>query len=63
VVGQPEGRRTLERPRPKGEYNIERDIHEVEWDAVAWINLIQHAVLGTIIIHSVQYIPGAFLTS
>jgi hypothetical protein len=68
MVGQPEGRRPLERPKPKWEYNIERGLHEIEWDAVAWINLIKHknrrhAVLNTIIIHRVTYIPGAFLTS
>jgi hypothetical protein len=40
MVGQPEGRRPLRRPRPKWKYNIERDVHEIEWDAVNWINLI-----------------------
>jgi len=68
MVGQPEGRRPLERPRPKWEYNIERDVHEIEWDAVAWINLIKHknrqrAVLNRIIIHRDPYIHGAFFTS
>jgi len=68
MVGQPEGRRPLERPRPKWEYNIEKGVREIEWDAVAWINLIQHknrrhAVLTMIIIHRVPYILGTFLTS
>jgi hypothetical protein len=68
MARQCEGRRPLGRTRLKWEYNFERNVHEIEWDAIAWINLIQHknsrhVILNTIIIHRFPYIPGAFLTS
>jgi hypothetical protein len=64
MVGKPERRRTLGRPRPKWQYNIERDVQEIEWYAVNWINLTRHKdrrhnVLNTIIIHPLY--SGGFL--
>ena len=38
LVGHPEGRRPLGRPRHKWEDNIKMDLQEVEWEA--WTGLI-----------------------
>jgi len=38
VVGKPEGRRPLGRPRHRWEDNIKMDLYEVEWGA--WTGLI-----------------------
>ncbi|KAJ4449133.1 hypothetical protein ANN_00528 [Periplaneta americana] len=41
VVGRPEGKRPLERPRRRWEDNIEMDLREVGYDDRDWINLAQ----------------------
>jgi hypothetical protein len=41
LVGKPEGRRTLGRPRRKWEDNIKIDLREVGWGGMDWINLAQ----------------------
>jgi hypothetical protein len=43
LVGKPEGRRPLERPRHRWEDNIKMDLREVGWGggAVDWIDLAQ----------------------
>jgi hypothetical protein len=41
LVGKPEGRRPLVRPRRKWEDNIKMDLREVGWGDVDWINLAQ----------------------
>jgi hypothetical protein len=40
LVGRPEGRRPLGRPRHKWEDNIKMDLQEVEWGGMAWTGLI-----------------------
>jgi hypothetical protein len=41
LVGRPEGRRPLGRPRRRWEDNIKRDIREVGWKDMNWIDLAQ----------------------
>jgi hypothetical protein len=41
VVGKPEGRRPLGRPRCRWEDNIKTDLREVGWGCVDWIGLAQ----------------------
>jgi hypothetical protein len=41
LVGKPEGRRPLERPRRRWEHNIKMDLREVEWGGIDWIDLAQ----------------------
>jgi hypothetical protein len=42
LVGKPEGRRPLERPRHRWEDNIEMDLREVGWGGgIDWINLAE----------------------
>jgi hypothetical protein len=39
LVGKPEGRKALERPRRRWEDNIKMDLREVGWEGMDWINL------------------------
>jgi hypothetical protein len=39
LVGKPEGRRPLGRPRLRWEDNIKMDLREVGWGGVDWIDL------------------------
>jgi hypothetical protein len=39
LEGKPEGKRLLERPRPRWMDNIKIDPVEIEWDGVDWIDL------------------------
>jgi hypothetical protein len=41
LVGRPEGRRTLGRPRRGWEDNINMDLREIEFGDVDWIDLAQ----------------------
>jgi hypothetical protein len=41
LVGKPEGRRALERPRRRWEDNIKMDLREVGWGGADWIGLAQ----------------------
>ncbi|KAJ4439968.1 hypothetical protein ANN_08099 [Periplaneta americana] len=41
LVGRPEGKRPLERPRHRWEDNIKMDLREVGYDDKEWINLVQ----------------------
>jgi hypothetical protein len=41
LVGKPEGKRPLERPRRRWVNNIKVDLREIEWDGMDWINLDQ----------------------
>jgi hypothetical protein len=41
LVGRPEGRRPLGRPRRRWENSIKMDLQEVGWDVVAWIDMAQ----------------------
>jgi hypothetical protein len=41
LVGKPEGRRPLGRPRRILEDNIKMDLQEAEWNGVVWIDMAQ----------------------
>jgi hypothetical protein len=41
LVGKPEGRRPLERPRRRWEFNIRMDFREMECGCVDWMELAQ----------------------
>jgi hypothetical protein len=41
LVGKPEGRRPLGRPRRRLEDNIKMDLLDVGWGSVDWIDLAQ----------------------
>jgi hypothetical protein len=42
LVGKPEGKRPLGRPRPRWVDNIRTDLGEVGWCDVDWIDLAQN---------------------
>jgi hypothetical protein len=39
LVGMPEGRRSLGRPRRRWVDNIKMDVRGIEWDGMDWIDL------------------------
>jgi hypothetical protein len=41
LVGKPEGRRPLGRPRRRWVYNVKKDLREIGWVGVDWIELAQ----------------------
>jgi hypothetical protein len=41
LVGKPEGKRLLGRPRRRWVNNIKVDLREIEWDSLDWIDLAQ----------------------
>jgi hypothetical protein len=41
LVGKPEGKRPLGRPRLKWEDNIRMDLREIRWGGMDWIDLAQ----------------------
>jgi hypothetical protein len=41
LVGKPEGRRPLGRPRPRSVDNIKIDLREKGWDGVDWMDLAE----------------------
>jgi hypothetical protein len=41
LVGKPQGRRPLGRPRSRWVDNIKIDVRKIEWDGMDWINLAQ----------------------
>jgi hypothetical protein len=42
LIGKPEGKRPLLRPRGRWENNIRMDLREIGWGGVDWINLTQN---------------------
>jgi hypothetical protein len=40
LVGKPEGKTLLGRPRRRWVYNIKLDLREIEWDDMDWISLV-----------------------
>jgi hypothetical protein len=41
LVGKPEGKRPLGRPRCRWVYNIKMDLREIGWNGMDWIDLAQ----------------------
>jgi hypothetical protein len=44
LVGKPEGKRPLGRPRCRWEDNTKMDLKEIGWGGMAWIHLAQDKV-------------------
>jgi hypothetical protein len=42
LVGKPEGKRPLGRPRRSWEDNIKMDIRKIVWSGIDWIDLAQN---------------------
>jgi hypothetical protein len=41
LVGKPEARRQLGRPRRRCVHNIKMDLREIGWDGIDWVDLAQ----------------------
>jgi hypothetical protein len=41
LVGRPEGKRPLGRPRRRWVGNIKMNLREIRWDGVDWIDVVQ----------------------
>jgi hypothetical protein len=41
LVGKPEGKRPLDRPRRKWVEDIKMDLREIGWGGMEWIDLVQ----------------------
>jgi hypothetical protein len=68
LVGKPEGKTSLGRPRHRWEDNIQIDLREIEWGGVDWINLVQdrdkwRALVSTVMTFRVPLNVGKFLSS
>jgi hypothetical protein len=67
LVGKPEGKRPLGRPRRRWVYNIKMDHGEIGWDGMDWIDLGQErdqwrALLNTVMNIRVPLNAGKFLS-
>jgi hypothetical protein len=66
LVGQPEGKRPLGRPRRRWVDNIKLDLREIGWDVVDWMDMAQdrdqwRALVNTVLNIRVPYNAGKFL--
>jgi hypothetical protein len=54
LVGKPEGRRPLGRPRRRWVDNIKMDLREIGWDDVHWVDLAQDRDQWRALVNSVM---------
>jgi len=54
LVGKPEGKRPLGRPRSKWEDNIKMDLQEVGFRGVGWIDLVQGRESCRVLVNAVM---------
>jgi hypothetical protein len=54
LVGKPEGKRPLGRPRRRWVDNIKIDLRELGWDGVDWIDLAQDRVQWRALVNTVM---------
>jgi hypothetical protein len=66
LVGNPQGKRPVGRPRRRWVDNIKVDLREIGWDGMNWIDLAQDqcgALLNTVMNLRVPENAGKFLSS
>jgi hypothetical protein len=54
LVGRPEGKRPLGRPRYRWEDNIKMDLGEIGIDGTNWIRLIQDSIRWRVFVNTVM---------
>jgi hypothetical protein len=54
LVGKPEGKRALERPRRRWEDGLKMDFREIGWGGVEWIHLAQARDLWRALVNAVM---------
>jgi hypothetical protein len=52
LVGNPEGKRQLGRPRCRWVDNIKMDLREIGWDGMDWIDLPQDRDQGSALVNT-----------
>jgi hypothetical protein len=68
LVGNPQGKTPLGRPRRRWVDNIKMDLRDIRWDGMDWIELAQdrdqwRALVNTVMNHHVPYNFWKFLSS
>jgi len=63
LVGRPEGKRPLGRPRRRWEDNINMDLRATGIDGANWIRLVQDRVHWRTFVSTIMNFPGYCLTS
>jgi hypothetical protein len=59
LVGKPEGKRSLGRPRRRWEDNIRMDLREMEWEIVNWMHLAHDWDQWLSLVNMVVNLPAA----
>jgi hypothetical protein len=54
LVGKPEGKRPLGRPRYRWEDNIKMDLREIGWGGMDWIDLAQDRDLWRPLVNTIM---------
>jgi hypothetical protein len=54
LVGNPEGKRPLRRPRRRWVDNIKMDLREIGWDGMDWIDLVQDRDQWRVVVNAVM---------
>jgi hypothetical protein len=54
LVGKPEGKRPLGRPRRRWVCNIKMDLREIGWDRMEWIDLAQDRDQWRVLVNTVM---------
>jgi hypothetical protein len=54
LVGKPEGKRPLGRPRPRWENNIKMDLQEVGCEVMDWINVAKDRDRWRLLVNAVM---------
>jgi hypothetical protein len=57
LVGKPEGKRSLGRPRRRRVGNIKMDLRETGWDEVDWIDMAQDRDQWRALVNTVLNLP------
>jgi hypothetical protein len=54
LVGMPEGKKPLGRPRCRWVDNIKMDLREIEWDGMDWIDLAQDRDQRMVLVNTIM---------
>jgi hypothetical protein len=56
LVGKPEGKRPLGRPRSRWQDDVSVDLREMEWEGVDWIKVAQYGDQWWDLVNMVMYL-------